>query len=126
MIAVVTLNWGIFKPVLKILEERKNRTVGEKEKAKAFDQRALEMTTLLEKRMEEARQIGLRRKEETRSTGEKFGEGVLKTVRLEMTQKMEELRTKIEAESKKATLQLRQYAQEISREIASKVLEREI
>ena len=50
----------------------------------------------------------------------------MKKTRQEIDHKMEEIRQTIEREGKETALQLKQYAQEVSREIASKLLEREV
>jgi F-type H+-transporting ATPase subunit b len=126
MIALMTLHFGIFRPVLKILQERKSKTSGEKERAKTLDQKAEEMMRECEKRMEEARVLGSRQKEERRRIGGKFVEELLKKTRAEIDQKMGEVHQKIEREGREASLQLKQYAQTVSREIATKILEREI
>lgn len=124
--ALVTLHWGIFKPVLAILKERKARTIGERTHTQALDEKALQMTTQLEKRIGEARQTGLRKKEELKKMGEISRDELLKKVRLELDQKIEGLQRQVEQESREASLQLKQYAQAISRDIAFKVLEREV
>ncbi len=124
--AFLVLHFGIFKPTLHILAERKARTSGARESAETLQKKAAEILFLCEKKVEEARQLGIAHKNEKLTAGEKLREHLLKKVRGEIDQKMQAMRHQIEGESKQATMQLRQYSQEIARAIASKVLEREI
>ncbi len=126
MVAVLTLHFVVFRPTLRILDERKSRTEGEKEAAHALEEKSRDLLAQVEKGMEEARQTGVRKKEELRSVAAKFSEDVLKKTRLELEKKMEETRTTVARESKEAALQLRQQARDLARDIAVKVLEREI
>lgn len=126
MAALFTLHFGIFRPVLRILEARKAKTVGEKEQAKGLEQRSEEILQFCEKKLVEARSLGGREKEERLRAGEKYVQELMKKTRQEIDHKMEEIRQTIEREGKETALQLKQYAQEVSREIASKLLEREV
>ncbi len=125
-VALITLHFGIFRPTLRILRERRLRTEGERETAKSLEIRALELTALCEKKVEEARATGGRKKEEIRAAGEKVVAGLLQKTRGDMEAQMEAMRQTIERESREASMQLKQHAQEIAREIAGKVLGREI
>ena len=124
--AVLTLHFGIFRPTLRILNERKVRSLGEKETAKNLDEKSQEMLVLCEKRIEEARLVGWQKKAELRSSAEKFAEDLLKKTRAELQQKMDETRGQVESESREAAFKLRQEARDLSNRIATKVLEREI
>lgn len=126
MVAVLTLHFVVFRPTLRILEQRKSRTEGEKEAAHALEEKSRDLLAQVERGMEEARQTGVRKKEELRSAAAKFSEDVLKKTRVELEKKMEETRTTVERESKEAALQLRQQARDLAHAIAVKVLEREI
>jgi F-type H+-transporting ATPase subunit b len=126
MIAFVILNFGVFRPVLRILEERKAKTVGEKETARHLTEKSQEMRTLYDKRIEEARLEGIRKKETLRNSGEKYVEDLLKKTRGETEASMEVARGDIDRQSKEAALQLRQQARDLGREITVKVLERNV
>lgn len=126
MVALVTLTWGIFRPVLRIIEGRRTKTDGARKEASELDRKSKEMTGLCERRVEEARIAGVREKDQIKASAEKFVEGLLKETRLEIDRRIDEVRRQIEQEAREDSLQLKQYAQEIGREVASKVLEREI
>ena len=126
MTALLTLHFVVFKPTLRILAERKNRTEGEKELAHALEEKGQGMLAQVTKRMDEARHAGARKKEDLRSIATKFSEDVLKKTRRELEEKMEQTRQVVEKESREAALQLRQQARDLAQDIAVKVLERDI
>lgn len=126
MIAFLILHFGIFRPILNILEQRKLKTVGEKEAAQKLNDKSQEMRAAYEKKMEEARLEGIRKKDVLRNSGEKFVEDLLKKTRAETESSMESARSKIEQQSKEASMQLRQQARDLGRDIAGKVLERNV
>lgn len=126
MVAFLVLNFGVFQPVLRILNERRALTLGARDQAKSLDHHIQELTVQCEKKVEEARAVGNSQRMEIRRAGEKAAEELLKKTRAEVDQKLDEIRHKIDRESKGAAMQLRQYAQTISHEAASKILGREI
>lgn len=126
MIAVFTLHFGIFRPALRIIEERQSKTKGAKGLAHDLDQKSQEMLAACEKRMEEARLLGVKKKDEIRLVGEKYGEDLLKRTRADLERQMESSRQKVEQEAKEAALKIRQSIRDLSRDVASKILERNI
>ena len=124
MIAVVLLHFGIFKPVLRIIQERKLRTSGAKHEAETLQKKAEEMALSCETKMEQARLTGLKKMADVRNAAEKHAEEILKKVRSESEKHLEALRHDIESASLQASLQLKQYARELGQEVASKILER--
>ncbi len=126
MIAVLTLHFGVFRPTLRILEERKSRTSGAKKNAKELEEKSQEMLTACEKKLEEARLVGVKKKDEIRTVGEKYAGELLKKTRAELERQMEEARQKIDQQAKEASLLLKQSIREIARDLAAKALERGI
>lgn len=126
MIALATLHFGIFKPVLRIIAERRNRTQGARETAHSLQHRSEEMLAQCEKKIGEAKALGLEKRAAHLQAGEKVKEELLGKTRAEINQQMEKIRHQIEAETREASLQLKQYAQQISHDVASKVLGREV
>lgn len=124
MTALVVLNFGLFKPIFKILEERRSRTLGEREKALHYEQKVAELLAACEKKLDEARLLGETKKEEAHLSAEKFTEGLMKKTRQEVNRLINDTHSRLEQESREAGMQLRQYAQQISRDIAAEVLER--
>ena len=126
MIAVFTLHFGIFRPTLKIIEMRRSKTTGAKEKADALSHESESMVAFVEKKMESARLQGLKLREERRMAGNKATEETIKKTRQEIDQKLDALRQDIEKAARQASIQLQQQAHDMAREIASRVLERGI
>lgn len=86
----------------------------------------MELSALCEKKLDEARLSGAKKKAEIRQMGERHVEELLKKTRQETDAKMTEVHASIEAQARETSLKLKQYSQELAREITSKVLEREI
>ena len=126
MVALFTLHFGVFRPVLGIISERKQRTVEAKKKADVLSRKSEETVSFCEKKMEEARGSGLQKKTDQLQQAEKFRDDLMRKTRGEIDQKLEGLRHEIDHEMKEVSMQLRQYAQGLSREIASKIIGREI
>lgn len=125
-VAFGVLNFLIFKPSLKIIQERKRQSLGSSDTAEKLVKETQEMTVLCEKKMEEARLSGIRKKVQKMEVGEKFREELLKKIREDVDQKLEEIRNKISSESKKAESSLQTYSQDLAKNIVTKILEREI
>ncbi len=126
VIAVATLHFGIFKPTLEIIQRRRARSIGARHDAAAFLKKGEEKTSVLEKRLEEARKLGYQQKEEIVHQGEHLAEEVVRKAREDVERSLDGIRSSIEQEYKEASLQIRQYAQELSRDVAVKVLERNL
>lgn len=126
MVAVATLHFGVFKPTLKIVQGRRSRSIGAKHEAEVYRKKTEEKTAFLERSLEEARRSGYQKRETALQQGEKQVEEILRKARTEVNHSLEVLRKEIERETKEAAIQLRQYAQELSRDVAAKVLERAV
>ncbi len=126
MVAFLALHFCVFRPALHLIERRRTGTEGTRESAQALDVESQKLAAAYDKKVEAARLEGIRKKDEIRTGGEKFKEESLKKARLEVERSLEEVRSKIDLESKEALLQLRSKSREIGREIASKILEREV
>ena len=126
MTALLALNFGVFRPVLHLIKERRERTAGEKEKAREMMERADRLVSLCQTRLAEARGVGSKMREERLREGEAHGRDLVAKARVVMDQKMEGLRKQLEAETRQAGLQLKQYAQGLGTEMAEKILERTV
>ena len=122
MVAVFTLHFGIFRPVLRILEERKSRTEGLKQNAAVLEKKSEELAAQLEKKLEEGRSRGLRKKEEHRSFALRVSEDLLKKTKAELDQSIERARKEIEVSSQAARSALQKEVEILGREITSKIL----
>ncbi len=126
MTALIALHYGVFRPVLHLLRVRRERTEGERIKAEQLTRRAEELLAEIEGRLREAREKGMEAREARIREGETREHEILRKVRSELDQKMELLRKDLEREGREVSLKLRQYAQELSHDIAERLLERSV
>lgn len=126
MTALVALHYGVFRPVLHLLRERRERTAGERQKAEELAQRAALLLAECEKRMMEARGIGSDAREERLREAEQVTRELIQGARQELDKQVEKLKRQIEQEGREASLRLRQYGQEIGKEMAEQILERNL
>jgi len=126
LILIVVLSSIVFKPFLGVLQERRNWVEGAEKKARELQQR---MEALME------------RYRDTLATAQAQGADIREGIRREsLAREMEilqkamdeanrflgEMKTKVQEESQTARASLRLHAQNLSREIAEKVLGRAI
>ncbi len=126
MAAFLILHYGIFRPTLKLLHLRRTHTHGIKTQAELLEKESEQLLQACEKKIDEARQIGIQEREQRRMAGEKIQSETLQKGRQAMTAKIEEARSLIEQQSREALLQIRKYSQTISQEIATKILGRSL
>ena len=118
------LNKILFKPILKILHEREEKTEGflrDADEKKKTAQSSLEQYELgLRKARKEA--LGLKKQHVAEGASERTA--VLEKARQEAGASLEEIKAKISQASEAARKTLHQQAQTMAREIAEKVLGR--
>jgi len=124
--AFFALHFGVFRPVLHLIRERKELTEGAREKAQELTRRAGELLQDWELKIRGAREKGARDRESLLQEGEARQSEILDAVRAEGTRKLETLRGQLEKKQKEVSLQLRQYGQEMGREIVETLLGRGI
>jgi len=79
-----------------------------------------------DEKMSQARQQGINLKESTKKAGEAQAQQILDQARGEVDGVLEKTRQEIQRESKSAQLQLRQYTQGLSKDLAEKLLGRKV
>lgn len=126
MTALFALNYGVFRPVMHLIRERKERTEGERAKAEELVKKAESLLAECERRIGEARKAGMEERESRLREAEQAARERIRQVRQEIDKEMGELRESLEQERRKASLQLKQYGETIAREIAEKILERPV
>ncbi|MBI2082371.1 MAG: hypothetical protein HYT76_02265 [Deltaproteobacteria bacterium] len=124
MTALFALHFGVFRPVLHLIQQRKDRTSGERERVEQLNQRIETLVAQCDKRLEEGRRTGALEKERLLQEAETASREVIHSVRQEIEKEMEKARTDLDRQARSISLQLKQHAQELGREIASKVLEK--
>ena len=98
MTALLALNFGVFRPVLHLIKERRERTAGEQEKAREMMERADRLVSLCQTRLAEARGVGSKMREERLRAGEALGRDLVVKARIAMDRKIEELRKQLTRE----------------------------
>ncbi len=126
MTALVSLNYGVFRPVLHLIRRRREQTEGERRKAEELMKRSEHLLLQCEERLQAARNEGARLREASLREGTEVEKGLLKEARGEIGRKLDEMRIELERQTRTASLHLKQYGEEIGREIAERILERKI
>jgi len=124
--ALLSLNYGVFRPALHLIRRRRERTEGERRKAEELVLRSEQLIEQCEGRLQAARIEGARLREERLREGIGVEKELMREARGEIGRKMEEMRVELEGQTRTASLHLKQYGEEIGREIAERILERKI
>ncbi|MDO8461291.1 MAG: ATP synthase F0 subunit B [Deltaproteobacteria bacterium] len=124
--AFLLLRQFVFLPTLTILKVRREKTEGAREKAARLEKETSQIFSQIEVVLAGARNEGMKLKEALRQEALVSQAEVLKRVRETHQKKMSEAQEQIEKEGLEATLQLRQYAQQLGHDFAEKILERPI
>ena len=126
LILLVALSGLVFKPFLRVLQERREWVEGADKKARELQQRTEEMMERHRDSMSAAQAQGASVREEIRKEGLAREAEILQKALEEANRFLEEMKTKIQEESQTARAGLRLQARNLSREIAAKMLGRSI
>jgi len=126
LILMVALSSLVFKPFLRVVEERKDWIQGAERKARELHQRSEELMERYRDSISAAQAQGASIREELRKEGLSKETEVLQKAMEEANQFLEEMKGKIQEESRKVRTGLRLQAQTLSRELAEKMLGRSI
>lgn len=126
LILMVALSSLVFKPFLRVVEERKDWIEGAEKKARALQQRSEELMERYRDSMSAAQAQGASIREEIRKEGLTQETEILQKAMEEANQFLEGMKGKIREESRAARASLRLQARNLSRELAEKMLGRSI
>lgn len=126
LILMVALSSLVFKPFLRVVEERKDWIEGAEKKARALQQRSEELMERYRDSMSAAQAQGASIREEIRKEGLTQETEILQKAMEEANQFLEGMKGKIQEESRAARASLRLQARNLSRELAEKMLGRSI
>jgi F-type H+-transporting ATPase subunit b len=126
LILMVALSNLVFKPFLRVVQERKDWIEGAERKARELQQRSEELMERYQDSMSSAQAQGASIREEIRKEGLSKEAEILQKAMEEGNQFLEEMKGKIREESQNAKAGLRLQAQTLSREMAGKMLGRSI
>lgn len=120
LFGVLWLSFFLFRPMLRLLEEREKRIAGAKAEAQRMAASGSEKEGIIEIRLEEARSQALAERAQLRTEGQKVYAQVVSTSRQQAQEKLGQAR----AELAQAHQQASQVLQREAGELASLIVER--
>jgi len=121
---IVVLNSILFKPLLRVMQEREDRTEGTMAQVRRESDHQAELLSRYESALKNARLEGYKRQEQVRAEALLKRATALQEAAKESERLVQESRTSIQAQVRQAKEQLSQDARDIARGIASTILER--
>jgi F-type H+-transporting ATPase subunit b len=123
---VIIMKPLLFDPLMKLFEERERRTEGARVLARRMDERAGELLRRYESELDQVRRSALEERDKLRAEAQKLEAQILAEARADAAKFLEDGKKKLEIERQTIRVELRSRAAEIARDIASRVLGREI
>ena len=121
---IFTLNFLLFRPVLKVRAERERRTTGLMAQIREDLDHHMELFDQYQATIKNARLEGYRMVEKSRSEAMQFRNNVLEKARKSAEQLSQDARAAIRSQVTEAKVSLARDAQEIAGQIASAILHR--
>lgn len=125
-VLLFVLNGLLYKPVLNILEQRKERIDGSKKEAERLVKDVQDKADVYEKKLHEARVKGHEERQRIKTEGIEKERLILDGARKEAQESIANAKTKLNAEIKSIAAGLKGESATISREIAEKVIGRKV
>jgi F-type H+-transporting ATPase subunit b len=116
----------LFDPMLKLFEEREKRIDGAKLQARKIDEKSASALGKYEAEMAKARAAASADRDKIRAEAQKREQDILAGVRATTTKTLEEGKLAAQAEAEKARTALKAESVRIARDLASRVLGREV
>jgi F-type H+-transporting ATPase subunit b len=116
----------LFKPYLKLRDERRANNEGAREEAQSMKKRALEMVESYDQQLQRARLRGAEERQRLRAEGAGYERETLGAARDEAHKALEAARQRISTEAATAREQLEAQSATLSRQIVRKILGREV
>ena len=126
MVVLATLHFGIFRPTLKILRERKLHTEGQLQKAKELKHKSQELMDQCDAKLGEARLKGNVMREHLLKEGEGIFSKVVQEARETEEAKINQVRQEIESHCQQIVVSLQKSAREMAQDVVQIVLGRKI
>jgi F-type H+-transporting ATPase subunit b len=125
-ILVLVLNIFLYKPIRKVLAERRQVIEGAREKSAAVDLEVQEKMALYEARLRDAKAEAAARKAEALKQAQAEETAVLEKARKEATESLGSIRDRVAKEAADARVLLKQQAELLSGDICEKILGRSL
>ena len=123
---IVVLSPLLFKPLLRLLEERERRTEGARQEARAMQDKAENLLLRYQTKLEEVRRTASHERERLRNETLQLESRIVGEARTATAAFVQQGRAQIERETAKIRQEMAAHSQAIAREIGSKVLGREV
>jgi F-type H+-transporting ATPase subunit b len=123
---VAILNPLLFQPLMRVFEERERRTDGAKLLARRMDEEAGQMLRRYEAEIEKVRRVASEERERMRSEAQKLEAKILAEARAETSKIIEHGKARMAEEARSIRTELQAQAPVLAREMAARVLGREI
>jgi len=123
---LLVLKPALFDPMMKLFEEREKRIEGARHEASKEDERSAKALAKYETVLGKAREAGAAERDQLRAAGTKQEAEIMARVRDETAATLEQGRATLAQEATAARAQLRGDARALGRDIASRVLGREV
>jgi F-type H+-transporting ATPase subunit b len=124
--AFVLLYALVFKPMVAVLEAREAAIDGAKDEAKHLDQEVKNKQATFESELRKVRSASGEERERLRAEGLELERKLLDRVRNETNMVMNDARARLDIEARRARTELSGQRTELARQIASKVIGREV
>ncbi len=125
-ILVLVLNIFLFKPIRKVLADRRQVIDGAREKAAAVDLEVQEKMALYEVRLRDAKAVAAERRAESLKQAQVEETSLLEKARTEATASLGTIRDRVAKEAADARVLLKQQAEILSGDICEKILGRSL
>jgi len=123
---IVVLSPLLFKPVLRLFEERERRTEGARSDARVMQEKAEALLAKYQAKLEEVRRIATQERERLRTETLQLESKILGEARAATAKFVQEGRAQIEREAEKIRVEMSAQREVIARQISSRVLGREV
>jgi F-type H+-transporting ATPase subunit b len=125
-IFIIVVKPLLFDPLMKLFEERERRTEGAKVLARRMDEKAGELLRRYEGELDAVRRVAAEERDKLRAEAQRLEAQILADARTEAAKLVEDGKKKLDIERKTLRAELSARAPQIARDIASRVLGREI
>ncbi len=125
-IFVIVVKPLLFDPLMKLFEERERRTEGAKVLARRMDERAGELLRRYETELDAVRRVAAEERDKLRAEAQKLEAQILAEARAEAAKLVDDGKKKLDVERKAIRAELSARAPQIAKDIASRVLGREL
>jgi F-type H+-transporting ATPase subunit b len=126
LLLMYLLNRLLFRPMLRVLQERKDRTEGRRERAAQADAEAESVLALYQKRLQEARTAADRIRTSLVREGEAERQKLVESAASEADKNLAQIRARVRAEAEEARATLRDEARRLAGAAAERILGRAV